>query len=628
MHDLPSSTVEGSPTDPTDMDLTGQARAATIITNSDTAKGVRLSTLETLTSKLKRERRTEFYRRPPHTPPTNPPLKQPTSNTNDSEESDEYEIPPESQDELKELMLKTENLRLHEEIKDMKRLMLQPSKALTEREEINKVQDTLNVITKTIETALNNSSLNGSAAARALAQVSENHTQQSTISLIYSLERPKNIVPSGTKLANENKSQLKPTIVQATIGIFDPDKDPKANFRDVWSRIIEYTRPHKVYEYEYIQILMAVMKGSAATLLDNMIKEFEGNLMKIIEALQDVFVPHHTVYDDYDEIGKFTRNAKEGIRPTIVRAGLLVYKLKNTVSPAAWPEKRHSLIMSMVKQVIDRKTFKHLRAKELECAQAGRQLSLEAATDIIHLYEMTHELVPTRDIPLKFNVNSMSLIDQPDVMQSQIEELRQEFNSKLTQINMLRPNKNNNGHKEKAQRKINMNKGQPNGHRTQAASTIYGQQKGIRPRLIATYNRPPPSRPQPSQQQPRWRAIEGPSQIKPRLEQYKDTTMRQRRMAQYPGMRQTNFIRPGEQKRISYSANGANGRNGANGVKMRQNNKNLQEGRVQNRNNKKGKHNMMRRNYNFYKCSICPDIHPQGTVCAPTAIFPQITHLN
>ena len=138
-----------------------------------------------------------------------------------------------------------------------------------------------------------------------------------------------------------------------------------------------------MYEHEYITCLCIVMKGSAGIALDKMNKEYKGDLNLVLDAIQDLFIPKHTIFDEFTELNNFKRKPNEHMRTMVRRASLLIYKLKDTVSLAAWADRRHTLLSQIIRQVIDRKTFVHLRAEEIKCAQTGTSLTIEAMTNIV-----------------------------------------------------------------------------------------------------------------------------------------------------------------------------------------------------------------------------------------------------
>ena len=331
----------------------------------------------------------------------------------------------EEADRIKELELK--NATLTGQLENLK---TGKQRANTEREDIQKLEAKLNRLTDLLDQQLQ-------IQPDSMTVESKEETLGAAFPIIYSLQKPTNII-KGTRTQG-SLSAIKPTTLLATIGPFDPDTDAKIDFKKFWDRLSDYLRPYEMYEHEYVQCLLTLMKGSAADIITDMNKQFRGNLNRILEALQDLFLPQYSIFDDYDELNQFKRKANEHIRTTVRRAMILVWKLEHTVSPAAWPDRQYHLVVNIIKQVIDKKTFRHLRSKELECAQAGTELSISAITDIIALYEVSHELTPPQDIPIKFNVNTMQLTDQPDVAQTQFQELQNDIQALTATVKSLQP---------------------------------------------------------------------------------------------------------------------------------------------------------------------------------------------
>lgn len=244
-------------------------------------------------------------------------------------------------------------------------------------------------------------------------------------SLIYKLSYPRNVLNVTEMRAPLNI--LKAQSVVATIGNFDPDNNPKNDFKETWERIQNYTRNYQLYEHEYVDILMVVMKGSAGSCLNEMIREYEGDLKKILEAIQDIYVPQHTIFEDSDELNKFSRPKGENIRTTMRRASLMVLKLRSQCAPVAWEERRYHMLLTLLRQVIDGQTARYLHGKELECVQTGTRLDMTAIINIVALYEQTHDLIPSIEKKLHLNISTMQLVNQPKAQQSELELLRNEI---------------------------------------------------------------------------------------------------------------------------------------------------------------------------------------------------------
>jgi len=309
-------------------------------------------------------------------------------------------------------------------------------KAKSEREEINEMKKTMEMLIKKLETGMGLDA-HSSLVDKNLLEVIQ--APENYMSVMYKLKYPENLLDISDAREAETLAILKPSVIANTIGIFDPDTNPKVEFRGLWERILEHTKNAQLYEHEYLTCLRMVMKGSAAMALDKMTKEFEGDLAQILEAIQDLYIPQMTFFDEYDELNNFVRNKNEHIRTTVRRASLAVYTLKDTVTPAAWPDRRYTLLMQIIKQVIDKRTFKHLRMEELKCAHAGTQLTIPSVVGIIGLYESTHNLIPIDDVKLSYNVNTMQLANQPDRQTSEIEELREQVKSLTANVKSLAP---------------------------------------------------------------------------------------------------------------------------------------------------------------------------------------------
>ena len=247
--------------------------------------------------------------------------------------------------------------------------------------------------------------------------------------LIYALAKPTNLIPETEVRDPRFLAILKGHAAIATLGTFDPDKNTRADFRDIWDRILNYTKNYKMYEHEYVDLLMTVMKGSAATILNGMIREYKGDLETIIEAIQDIYIPQHTIYDDVEELNKFKRLPNENIKSMMRRASMIIEKLKPTCTEAAWPDRKYHLLLTLLKQLIDKKTFKHLHSKELEAAQIGTQMEMKEIIMIVALYEATHELIPRNETGLVYNINSLQVMNCPDPTAKEIEKLKLQINS-------------------------------------------------------------------------------------------------------------------------------------------------------------------------------------------------------
>ena len=264
----------------------------------------------------------------------------------------------------------------------------------------------------------------------ALTRLTKKATPEAS-TLIYALTKPTNIIPTSQTRNPQFLAILKGHAAIATLGTFDPEKHPHIDFRDIWDRILNYTKNYQIYEHEYVDLLMTVMKGSAATILNGMIREYQGNLTQIIEAIQDIYIPQHTIYDDVEELNKFKRLPNENIKSMMRRASMIVERLKPTCAEAAWPDRKYHLLLSLLKQLIDKKTFKHLHSKELEAASLGIQMDIHEVITTVALYEASHESIPRHETSLAYNINSLQVIKQPESLQSEIDNLKVQIASLL-----------------------------------------------------------------------------------------------------------------------------------------------------------------------------------------------------
>jgi len=364
--------------------------------------------------------------------------KDPTSRpgTPDSNISDDTE--------MEELQAQVARLRAEKEelAKSLQAATHVPSRSVqTERGEIGDLKSQVNDLVNMVKLLSVGQDLNATTDTErsAILRVNAANTDPPAQLLFARLEMPTNIIAKTTPRDPEALPILKPSVINSTIGTYDPAVDVDMDFRCIWDRIMDHTKNHQLYEHEYITCLRMVMKGQAAQALDQMNKEYKGDLKNILEAIQDLFIPQTSIYDELDELNHFKRRPEERISTMIRRASLIIYKLKETVAPAAWPDRRYNLLTQIIKQVIDAATFRHVRTEELKCAHTGTSLSLKAMAQIIDDYETSHSLVPKTEIKLTYNVNTMRLTNQPKVNQSEMDALRGEIRNLQASIKVLAP---------------------------------------------------------------------------------------------------------------------------------------------------------------------------------------------
>jgi hypothetical protein len=484
--------------------------------------------------------------------------------------------------------------------------------AKSERNELNTVNVRLDLITKALE-----KNLKIDLSTSALEEGAGIKPGESILNEIYKLKCPKNIIPILAEREQETLAILKPTLIANTIGAFDPDTNPKIDFRGIWDRILEHTKNAQMYEHEYLSILRMVMKGTSANQLDKMSKEFNGDLFEILEAIQDLYIPQMTFFDEYDELNNFSRGKGEHIRTTVRRAALAIYPLKATVADAAWPDRKYTLLMQIVKQVIDKKTFSNLRMEELKCAHAGTQLSMDAVIEHVSLFETTNNLVPSQDIKLSYNVNTMQLANQPDKGLTELEELRNELSDLKSSIKSMAPKKarfekqvpHPERQKIKGKRRLEQ-KSQPMQVDQQQNRGIKRPMENDKPNYpIVPYQ----------QQQP---------QQKPTYAQKAQARPQQQQVQQYGTARNTQYSNSfGGYNNTGYNNNQAARYNQGSNYTTRPYNARGRGGR--NRGRARRTYNFQRDKQgvvlNFYKCEVCPNMHPDGQACNENK---QEGHLN
>jgi hypothetical protein len=264
--------------------------------------------------------------------------------------------------------------------------------------------------------------------------------------------------------------------------------------------------------------------------------------------------------------------------------------------------------MQIIKQVIDRKTFEHLRMEELKCAHSGTQLSLDAVITCVSLFETTNNLIPGSEIKLSYNVNTMQITNQPDKGKTELEELRQELAEMKYSMKMVTPKKarfDKQGSQGIADRvKI---RGRRRLNQNQPMQIDQPQNKGIKRPAENDKNYPVVPYQGPQQQTYAQKVQQKPNQT----QVYNPT----KQTNQYQGnnYRQTN---PSYQNQVRQYANNSGFRQN-NSYQPRQYNPNRGRGGYRGRarktyNFKRDKQDIV---LNFYKCEMCPNMHPDGTAC-------------
>jgi hypothetical protein len=150
---------------------------------------------------------------------------------------------------------------------------------------------------------------------------------------IYKLKYPSNVIPIEDEREQETLAILKPRVIAKTIGSFESEDGHKMDFRGTWERILGHTKNAQLYEHEYLSILRMVMKS--ANHFDKMSREYNGDLMEILKAIQDLYIPQMTFFSEFDELNNFSRAKDEHIRTTVRCTALEIFPIKATVAEAA-----------------------------------------------------------------------------------------------------------------------------------------------------------------------------------------------------------------------------------------------------------------------------------------------------
>ena len=518
--------------------------------------------------------------------------------------------------------LEEEITQLTNKLQSIKVTPTEKPKAKSEREEISDLKKFITHMVRNVESSTG-IDLNATVEEKQFFDSIKESTEDENPKLMYKLHRPDNILDPDTKREPPTLQILKPSVIANTIGTFDPDVNPSLDFKGTWERIIDHTKSFDMYEHEYITILRMVMKGSAASSLDKITRECQGDLTDTLEAIQDLYIPQLTVFDEFDELNHFTRRKGEHIRTAMRRASMAVFPLRETVTKAAWPDRRYHLLKSMLNQMLDKKTLRHLQMKEKECVQQGTQLSIESMIQIISLYESTHDLLPYDDIKMRYNVNTMYPLDAPDKNKTEMDDLKDTITSlkhdvkSLTSLTAKRPRPND-----------------PLRHVTQGRQIVKAKRK-LDSRGI------PMDTSQSSQQKPQTRSEHTPTQ-QTQLNTYtpksntgnQQRTYSQQQYSQNRGNYQSNRgsyrSNQGPRYNTSYRGNNYRGRGGYRGTGQRNGRGNSQYTNTSYRGssqyvspNYRGKnprtytfrHNDHDITLKFFKCGVCPSMHPEGTGC-------------
>ena len=208
----------------------------------------------------------------------------------------------------------------------------------------------------------------------------------------------------------DTKMILEHRNIRAGIEPFNPDKNENSDFSNFWDRVLAYTKGHKLCENSYIRILNTLIQGDASRTFTELVK-MERPLQDILKTLNDLYSTRRTILTDIDELNNFIRNPGENISKAMRRATILVERIAKMYDPVIWKvNKRHEILLSIVKQIITDNTRKHLESTEIKYWKTGTTLSYDAIIDLVDTYESTYNEIPNNDMELTINVCSGSLI--------------------------------------------------------------------------------------------------------------------------------------------------------------------------------------------------------------------------
>ena len=202
----------------------------------------------------------------------------------------------------------------------------------------------------------------------------------------------------GTKEALQAKN------IKYVIDSFDPDKNPDQDFGAIWRKVLMHTNNLRLDEAAYKDILTVIVQGSAAHVLFELIME-QKPLHQILQTFSDLYTKSKTIVDHMNDLNQFTRKSGETIVTAMRRARVMAERVRHLWAPALWDNgKRLEILTSILKQIIDQKTRKHLEYEEMKYLKTGTILEYRAILDIVETYESTNGLIPVKTNPLLINV--------------------------------------------------------------------------------------------------------------------------------------------------------------------------------------------------------------------------------
>ena len=256
------------------------------------------------------------------------------------------------------------------------------------------------------------------------------------------LRRPQ--ISRDPRYSQETVRKLEPHNILKAIKPFNPDHNPgTADFTDTWLYILSYTKSlGPLTENSYIDILLLVLQGQAHKIVYEMTMN-RMDLDDILDTLSNLYCTKKTILDDMRDLNTFKRNSGEPIMRTMSRARLLVEKLKYLYPQGSWQDSCDRILMSLLKQVISKKTRMYIDIEEKKKLKLGIFLDYKACLDMVDTYETTHEEIPKQEVVTTVNACSGVPVSLDTNFTSEKDELKEKV-TKLEQmfvnINALDPN--------------------------------------------------------------------------------------------------------------------------------------------------------------------------------------------
>ena len=256
------------------------------------------------------------------------------------------------------------------------------------------------------------------------------------------LKRP--ITSDKQEYTIETIKKLEPHNILKAIKPFDPDKNPDTiDFSNTWTYVLSYTKSlSPLTEASYIDILLLVLQGQAHRIVFDMSCN-RASLEDILETLSNLYCIKKTILDDMKDLNTFKRKANESIMRTMSRAKLIVQKLQHLYQPNSWKESSDRILMSLLKQVISKKTRIYIEIEEKKKLKLGLFIDYKSCLDMVDTFETTHDEVPKGEIVTTVNACSGVPVNLDSNFTSENDDLNErvsKMESFFAQNNAFDPN--------------------------------------------------------------------------------------------------------------------------------------------------------------------------------------------